>query len=117
MTDDELKREWRIDRRFSVALVVTLVCQASAAVWFASKTDSRVEALERRYVELAEITAADRQWQINQRIRVWERVNDQDDALDDLRAGAAGIAAQLEYITRVLDRLAYPRERGDAAGD
>lgn len=110
MTDDDYKREWHLDRRFSLALIIAVLGQAGAAVWFASKTDSRVEALERRHIELAHQTSTNRQWQIDQRIRVWERVNDLDDALNDLRADTAGITARLDYIGRALDRLTYLRD-------
>ena len=102
---------WRIDRRFSVAVVLTFLCQIATAVWFASKTDSRIQTLEERYLALAEQTAQDREFQINQRIRVWERVNDLGEAQNAFRADIAGIDARLEYITRSLDRLTTLADR------
>lgn len=119
MTDDE-RREWHLDRRFSVALIAALLGQIGTAVWFASKTDSRIETLEGRYLELAKQTAANRQWQIDERVRIWERVNDQDAVLNDLRAEAVGNAARLDYISRALERLTFlndQRVRDERKGD
>lgn len=45
-------RAWHLDRRFPIALIVTLVItigsQTWVASWWASKTDSRIEALEKQ---------------------------------------------------------------------
>lgn len=104
MTEAE-RSEWHLDRKFSVALIMTIVVQIGSAAWFASKTDSRVAALEQRYLEQQALIAANRQFQVEQRIRVWDRVRAQGDAQNQLRAEMAGISARLDYITRALDRL------------
>lgn len=96
---------WHLDRRFSVALVLALTGQIATAVWFASKTDSRIGSLEERHLELSLETAENREFQIEQRVRVWDRVTAQDVALNAFRAELAGINAHLEYITRSLDRM------------
>lgn len=120
MTDEERMNEWHLDRRFSVALILMLLCQMATAVWFASKTDSRIGALEARYLELTEATVTNRSFHIEQRLRVWDRLNVQGVALNDLRANLAGIDAQLDYISRSLDRLTLLRDqdrRSEALGD
>lgn len=111
MTDEERINEWHLDRRFSVALILMLLCQIATAVWFASKTDSRIGALEARYLEVMEIAAKNRNFHIEQRLRVWDRLNAQGEALNDVRSNLAAINAQLDYISRSLDRLTLLRDR------
>jgi hypothetical protein len=47
---DRSDERWHIDRRLPVALIVTLVLtfsgQTISAIWWASKTDQRIEVLE-----------------------------------------------------------------------
>lgn len=49
---DKSDERWHIDRKLPIALIVTLVLtfsgQTFTAIWWASKTDSRIEALERQ---------------------------------------------------------------------
>jgi hypothetical protein len=49
---DNSDRQWHWDRKIPVALIVTLVLtfggQTCAGVWWASKADSRIDALERQ---------------------------------------------------------------------
>ncbi len=48
---DKSDERWHVDRKVPVALLVTLLVtftgQTGAAIWWASKTDSRIEVLER----------------------------------------------------------------------
>ena len=46
MTDSPPREPWHLDRRVPVALIVTLVIQTGAVVWWASNIDKRVEQLE-----------------------------------------------------------------------
>jgi len=45
--DDPASQNWHIDKRIPVAIIVTIVMQSMAAVWFASGIAHRVENLER----------------------------------------------------------------------
>lgn len=59
---DKSDERWHIDRKLPVALIITLVLtfsgQTFAAIWWASKTDSRIEVLERATTAAAPTTAA-----------------------------------------------------------
>jgi len=105
MTDRERLAEWHLDRRVSIALILMLCAQIATAAWYASKTDSRISTLEEHYFELAADTTENRQFQIDQRVRVWERVNAQSEAQNEFGAQMARLEAQLDYISRALDRL------------
>lgn len=120
MTDEERMSQWHLDRRFSVALILMLLGQMATAAWFASKTESRIGTLETRHLELSATTVDNRSFHIEQRLRVWDRLNTQGEALNDVRADLAGINAQLDYISRSLDRMTLLRDqdrRGEASGD
>lgn len=39
--------EWHLDKRVPIALIVTIIIQSMAAVWWAATMQSRMEALER----------------------------------------------------------------------
>jgi hypothetical protein len=104
-------RDWHLDRKFSFGLIFAMTVQIGAAVWFASKMDSRIETLDLRYLALAAETAKNRQFQIDQRIRVWDRVTAQGKSLNTFRTELASVDARLEYITRSLDRLLLLTDR------
>lgn len=42
-----LGSEWHLDKRVPIALIVTIIIQSMAAVWWAATMQSRMEALER----------------------------------------------------------------------
>lgn len=44
MTDD---KQWHLDRRVPLALILAIIGQSAAAIWFASSINSRVDELER----------------------------------------------------------------------
>jgi hypothetical protein len=47
--DDRMQqdREWHLDKKVPLALIVTLLVQSGAFIWWAAKADSRLDALER----------------------------------------------------------------------
>lgn len=75
---------WHLDKRVPITLILTLLIQAAAGLWFAAKMDSRVMALEEARVE--------------------QRARDdrQDRAMLD---SAALIRNDLGYIRQQLDQL------------
>lgn len=58
---DKSDERWHVDRKVPVALIVTLAVtfssQTLTAIWWASKTDSRIEQLERSTTSAAPTTA------------------------------------------------------------
>lgn len=99
MTEDE-RQEWHLDRKVSIAMIIGLLGNMAAGVWFASKMDSRVERNEAAILTLVE-----------ERSRMWDRMDSQNTAVSALRADIAGISARLDYMTRALDRLTLLREQ------
>ncbi len=44
--DPEYRRGWKLDKQISIALIVSMLIQSSAVVWWAARIESRVETLE-----------------------------------------------------------------------
>ena len=122
-----------IERKVSIGVVFAIVLQAALGVWWASKVDSQVVAngLENaaaRSFTIAEVArldrtiAANREWQIEQRVRVWDRVNDLSLSIEQLSRNIAGLRAAVEatrdtaretqsQVNRIFDLLL--RDRGE----
>ncbi len=112
-----------LDRKVSIGVIFALIVQAALGVWWASKLDSQVTAnavaaAEARnftiaeVARLAQIIADNREWQIEQRVRVWDRVNDQGLAIEQMGRNMATQLAMLEGVRdevretkRSVDRL------------
>ncbi len=52
MSDKE-DREWHLDKRVPIALIITVVGQTMAAAWWAAVTTTRVDQLEKQVVSAA----------------------------------------------------------------
>jgi hypothetical protein len=52
MTDEDrqYEREWHLDKKVPIAVILTIVMQSAAFIWFGARLDHRVEALERESV-------------------------------------------------------------------
>ena len=70
-------QHWSVDKRVPVALIVTLLIQTGAAIWWGARIDSRVEFLERQNV----VTAP----HAERIIRLEEKVGTIKDGVDDIR--------------------------------
>lgn len=45
--DRAYEQSWHLDKKVPLAMILTIVLQTGAFVWFAARLDQRVEALER----------------------------------------------------------------------
>jgi hypothetical protein len=91
--------------KISLAIFLAIAGQLCTGVWFAAKIDSRVAGLERQMVAITGITEENRAWQIDQRIRVWERVDTIDKDLGELAGDVKALVVQLTYLNNQLERL------------
>lgn len=96
---------WRIDRRLPVALVGAIALQTAMAVWWASDLDGRVASLEEQRVTAQAGQSADRAFHIEQRIRLWDRVqevqsrgNETNMRLSRLEGSVAGLSANIDRL-------------------
>lgn len=59
MTDDiAAEREWHLDKRVPVALILALALQGAGGIWWAASTSERLEQVERRLDGFSERTRA-----------------------------------------------------------
>lgn len=52
--DDPAASAWHLDKRIPIALLIGLLCNAAAGVWWASQLTSRVDSVERAVVSLSQ---------------------------------------------------------------
>jgi hypothetical protein len=57
--DDMERREskWRLDKHIPVPMLLAILMQTGAIIWFASQLESRVETLEQQRIEAREQTS------------------------------------------------------------
>lgn len=70
-------KHWHLDKRVPLALIVTLVLQSGAFIWWAAKADSRLE-----YLERVTNTSAP---QVERIIRLESKMDTVVDAVNDLK--------------------------------
>lgn len=99
------QQDWHLEKKFSVSLIFLLCAQIAAAAWFAASTDGRVAQLEKATVALAEQVSENRSWQIDQRVRVWERVDDIDNKMDTLTVDVRALVVELSFLNKQLESL------------
>lgn len=88
MTSDNRTRvDWHLDRRVSLSIIVLLIANIAAGVWWAATTDARLERLE----EMTTATA--------------ERSKDNADRIVDMRIRAAEQDQKLQSILDLLQRI------------
>ncbi len=83
-------RHWHLDKRVPVALIITILLQTVAAVWWAASLSARVDVLERDWARFATVAA---------RLRV------QEDRQTRADVRLQSLTARLERIERKLDVL------------
>lgn len=87
------KEPWHLDRKVPIALILTILMQTAAAVWFAAALHSRVGVLERDL---------ERERVLNGR---------QDTAIRSIENGAARLDEKLDGILSVVERMDRRLER------
>lgn len=93
MTDQTTREPWHLDRRVPLALIMTILLQTGAAVWFAASLQARVDVLERD-IEREHIMNAS-----------------QETAIRSIENGAARLDAKLDGIVALLERMDRRLER------
>lgn len=86
MNRDDDTGKWHLDKRVPVTLIITLLLQAAAGLWFAAKMDAHVAALEESRIE--------------QRLRDDRQDRAVGEGVTILRAGMAYIRQQLDQLIR-----------------
>lgn len=115
MVDTKPDSGFRFDRHISVGHIFTTAMVATAVVAGYVRLENQSHANARAISDLRTLVAVNRQFQIDQRNRVWERVDDIQERTTELKSAAAALSAKSDYIARQVDRL-VDRLIGEAAG-
>jgi hypothetical protein len=75
--DDKTDHQWHLDKKVPLALIVTLLLQSGAFIWWAAKADNRLEYLERTVNASAP--------QIERVIRLEAKMDSVAEALNDVK--------------------------------
>ena len=95
MHTDYEKEPWHLDKRVPIALILTIMLQSGAAVWFAASLSFRVDILERD---------VDRERVVN---------GQQSAAIHQIENGAARLDEKLDSIITLIERMDRRLERMD----
>lgn len=93
-------RRWHLDRRVPIALIVTLLIQAAAALWWARGAEDRIFKLEAETAGLVQslATATDRLTELRERVIRIEGLTE-------------NVSRSLDKIDRKLEAEPRPRPR------
>lgn len=83
MTDAQREKEWHLDRKVTLSLIVALLANAGATVWFAAQLDQRVTSIESRQ----------QQWSTSP-----ERITKVETQIEGVREGLKRIESKLDRI-------------------
>jgi len=104
-----MENEWHLDKRVPVTLIILLAGQIAFGAWWVAKTEGRITSVEEKYIELAHTVQNNKEWQVQQRIRVWDELNQVAESQSSLKESFARLQGQLEIINhniqRVLDKM------------
>ena len=99
MSDDSTGYEWRMDKRISVATLITLLVQFAGFVWFTSSINSRVGELE--------------SWRLSRDgMQIEQRLSIHAAEIATLHQTDAHFDKQLDRMETKLDALLQQRDRG-----
>lgn len=83
MTEAQREKEWHLDRKVTLSLILALLANAGATVWFAAQLDQRVTAIENRQ----------EQWASSP-----ERITKVETQIEGVREGIKRIESKLDRI-------------------
>ena len=96
---------WQMDRRIPVALVAALLLQSASVIWWASGLEGRVSSLESEISAALAERAASRAFHIEQRLRLWDRVNEVQAQSNETNARLSRLEGSLVEISSNMNLL------------
>jgi len=94
-----------IPKRLSWATVGGFIILVAAATAGYLTLNARVTATEEAVAEFVHAVSADRAFHVDQRVRIWDRVNQLEQAIQNQREATAAITARLTEIDRNISRI------------
>jgi septation ring formation regulator EzrA len=75
---------WKLDKHIPIALIIAILAQTAAAVWYAAKLDQRVFMLEANKIEITRL------------VSVEEKLNGVKESLGEIKSSVARITDKFE---------------------
>lgn len=94
-----------MDRRIPVAMVAALLLQSASVIWWASGLEGRVSLLESETSGAVAERAAARAFHIEQRLRLWDRVNEVQAQSNETNVRLSRLEGSLVEISANMNRL------------
>lgn len=95
MIHDPANANWHLDKRIPIALIVTIILQSAAAIWWAARVDQRVTAIERH---------------VDRRAGDGDRVTRLEEKLSALTSETTRLSVRID---RLIDVLTQDNRRGN----
>ena len=96
---------WHLDKRVPIGIIAALIVQSATVVWWARGLEERSLENEKRILKVVEMVESNRQFQIDQRVRVWDRVEDLKTAQQDMNARIKALEAITGNTNQMVSRL------------
>lgn len=109
MTQED--QSWHLDKRVPVTLIMVLLAQIAFGGYWIAQQESRISHVEEALVQLSSTVSDNKNWQIEQRIRVWNELNSLASKQNDTNESLARLEGQLEQINNNMERLLDRMER------
>lgn len=104
-TPEETRSQWHLEKRFSLSILALLLANMVGGVWYVSKMDSRVEALEKGFLNVTLQVAEDRTKLAGQRERAEARVDTLSGSINTISGDIRALTVQMTYLNQQVGRL------------
>lgn len=105
MQDVDRRQGWRFDRHVSVGHLITTAVVLVGVVSGYLRLENLAVQNQADIAEIREAAGADRQFQIDQRVRVRDRVKELQEQVVELKTDVAALRASNQHIAGQIDRL------------
>lgn len=103
---------FQFDKRISLGNILTIFGMGIAAIAgymsfqeAINSNTAEIAQLRKDYIKLAEVVETNREFHIGQRVRLWERVNEVQNASSSQAERLARIESSQEYLVRQIDKI------------
>ncbi len=101
----ERRQGWRFDRHISAGHIITTAVVLVGAVAGFIRVENLATANQQDIRQLQAVVSENRQFQVGQRSRVWDRVEELQVQIADLKSDVAALRTSNDHIARQVDRL------------
>lgn len=102
---DRRKGNISFEPKLTLSGLISIITIAAGGIWFASQYDGKLSALADDVAELGQKVEDNRQFQIDQRVRVWNKLGQVESAVNNMSGEIKALTAVMTRMERQLDRM------------